>query len=261
MSHEIRTPMNGVLGMANLLSSTQLNDRQRRLVENLQRSGRALLTIINDILDFAKIEAGKFELSAIPFDPRELIAELTDLFAPQCTSKGFEFVHSVAEDVPLQVAGDAARLRQVLVNLVGNAIKFTEYGEIVVSLSLGATGPENLQLVFAIEDTGVGIPPDRLPRVFESFYQVDGSMNRSRGGSGLGLAISKQLVKLMGGTISVESELGSGSCFTFTTQVKRSTEEAAAARSRPQTISTRAVGRWSCVQCASQLVLPSQLGI
>ena len=234
MSHEIRTPMNGVLGMANLLSSTQLNDRQRRLVENLQRSGRALLTIINYILDFAKIEAGKFELSAIPFDPRELIAELTDLFAPQCTSKGLEFVHSVAEDVPLQVAGDAARLRQVLVNLVGNAIKFTEYGEIVVSLSLGATGAENLQLVFAIEDTGVGIPPDRLPRVFESFYQVDGSMNRSRGGSGLGLAISKQLVELMGGTISVESELGQGSCFTFTAQVERQAEEAAAARSRPQ---------------------------
>ena len=234
MSHEIRTPMNGVLGMANLLSSTQLNDRQRRLVENLQRSGRALLTIINYILDFAKIEAGKFELSAIPFDPRELIAELTDLFAPQCTSKGLEFVHSVAEDVPLQVAGDAARLRQVLVNLVGNAIKFTEYGEIVVSLSLGATGAENLQLVFAIEDTGVGIPADRLPRIFESFYQVDGSMNRSRGGSGLGLAISKQLVGLMGGTISVESELGQGSCFTFTAQVERQAEEAAVARSRPQ---------------------------
>jgi two-component system, sensor histidine kinase and response regulator len=234
MSHEIRTPMNGVLGMANLLSSTQLNDRQRRLVENLQRSGRALLTIINDILDFAKIEAGKFELSNTPFDPRELIAELTDLFSPQCTSKGLEFVHSVAEDVPLQVAGDAARLRQVLVNLVGNAIKFTEYGEIVVSLSVGSTRAENLQLVFAIEDTGVGIPPDRLPRVFESFYQVDGSMNRSRGGSGLGLAISKQLVELMGGTISVESELGQGSCFTFTAHVKRQAEEAAVARSRPQ---------------------------
>jgi two-component system sensor histidine kinase/response regulator len=232
MSHEIRTPMNGVLGMANLLSSTELNDRQRRLVENLLRSGRALLVLINDILDFAKIEAGKFELSATLFDPRELIADLTDLFSPQCTAKGIEFVHSVAEDVPLQLLGDPARLRQVLVNLVGNAIKFTEYGEIVVNLSLGRSEPDSVQLVFAIEDTGVGIPADQLPRIFESFYQVDGSMNRSRGGSGLGLAISKQLVELMGGAISAESEPGRGSCFTFTVRVSYAAEQAAAARSR-----------------------------
>jgi two-component system sensor histidine kinase/response regulator len=236
MSHEIRTPMNGVLGMANLLSSTDLNDRQRRLVENLLRSGRALLVLINDILDFAKIESGKFELSAIPFDPRELIADLTDLFSPQCTAKGIEFVHSVGEDVPLQLLGDAARLRQVLVNLVGNAIKFTEYGEIVVTLSLGRREPDSLELVFAIEDTGVGIPADQLPRIFESFYQVDGSMNRSRGGSGLGLAISKQLVELMGGTISAESEVGRGSCFTFTIHVRSPAELAAIARTRPEIV-------------------------
>jgi len=237
MSHEIRTPMNGVLGMANLLSSTDLNDRQRRLVENLLRSGRALLVLINDILDFAKIEAGKFELSATPFDPRELIADLTDLFSPQCSAKGIEFVHSVAEDVPLQLLGDPARLRQVLVNLVGNAIKFTEYGEIIVNLSLGRSEPDSVQLVFTIEDTGVGIPADQLPRIFESFYQVDGSMNRSRGGSGLGLAISKQLVELMGGAISAESEPGRGSCFTFTVRVRYPypAEQAAVARSRRET--------------------------
>src|SRR5262249_48268690 len=168
MSHEIRTPMNGVLGMANLLSSTALNDRQRHLVENLSRSGRALLAIINDILDFAKIEAGKVELATVSFDPRELIAELTELFSEQCTRKGIEFVHFVAEDVPLQLLGDPARLRQVLVNLVGNAVKFTERGEILIKVSFRQKEREELQLVFAIEDSGVGIAADQLPRVFES---------------------------------------------------------------------------------------------
>jgi len=230
MSHEIRTPMNGVLGMANLLSSTALNERQRRLVENVSRSGQALLGIINDILDFAKIEAGKFELSAVPFDVQEAIAELTDLFSERCMRKGLEFIYFVAEDVPSHLIGDPVRLRQILVNLVGNAIKFTERGEILVELSLARNEPDGVVLNFAVEDTGIGIPPEQCPRIFESFHQVDGSMTRARGGSGLGLSITRQLVELMGGKISVESELGRGSRFAFTARFKPSPHQADTSR-------------------------------
>jgi two-component system, sensor histidine kinase and response regulator len=223
MSHEIRTPMNGVLGMANLLSSTHLNDRQRRLLDSVTRSGQALLGIINDILDFAKIEAGKFELSAEPFDPREAIAELTDLFAQRCTEKGLEFIFFVAEDVPSELIGDPVRLRQILVNLVGNAIKFTDSGEVVVEVSVSHDEPDGVVLTFTVKDTGVGIEPAQCSRIFESFHQIDGSMTRARGGSGLGLSITRQLVELMGGAISVESKPGQGSRFTFTACFKHST--------------------------------------
>jgi two-component system sensor histidine kinase/response regulator len=226
MSHEIRTPMNGVLGMANLLAATSLNDRQARLVENLMRSGQALLAIINDILDFSKIEAGHFELFEIAFDPREAIAELTDLFSERCAEKGLEFVHFIDEGVPSQLVGDPVRLRQILINLVGNAIKFTEHGEILVELTLADGGSEDVMLKFSVEDTGIGIAPEQHARVFESFHQVDGSMTRSRGGSGLGLAITRQLVELMGGTIGIDSELGRGSRFSFTARLKRSAENA-----------------------------------
>ena len=225
MSHEIRTPMNGVLGMANLLASTSLNDRQRRLVDNVARSGEALLGIINDILDFAKIEAGKFELSAVPFDAHEAIAELTDLFSERCAKKGLEFIYFVAEDVPTRVVGDPVRLRQILVNLVGNAIKFTERGEILVELSLAKTDADGVVLNCAVEDTGIGIPPEQCARVFESFHQVDGSMSRARGGSGLGLSITRQLVDLMGGKLTVESELGRGSRFAFTARFRVAEQE------------------------------------
>jgi PAS domain S-box-containing protein len=227
MSHEIRTPMNGVLGMASLLSSTMLDQRQRRLVENVSRSGEALLGIINDILDFAKIEAGKFELSSVPFDPREAIAELTELLSERCTKKGIEFIYFVDEAIPSQLVGDPARLRQILVNLVGNSIKFTDRGEILVELSLVRGDAETVVLGFAVEDTGIGIAPDQKTRIFESFHQVDGSMTRSRGGSGLGLAITRQLVELMGGKISVESEFGRGSRFSFTASFGRPQEAAA----------------------------------
>jgi two-component system, sensor histidine kinase and response regulator len=225
MSHEIRTPMNGVLGMANLLSGTTLSDKQRRLVDQVSGSGRALLGIINDILDFAKIEAGKFELSALPFDPREAVAELTELFSERCAKKGIEFVYYVAEDVPSQLVGDPVRLRQILVNLVGNSIKFTERGEILVEVSLARTEAGGVMLNFTVEDTGIGIDPEQCSRVFESFHQVDGSMTRARGGSGLGLAITRQLVELMGGKIAVESELGRGSRFTFTARFEASASE------------------------------------
>jgi PAS domain S-box-containing protein len=220
MSHEIRTPMNGVLGMANLLASTVLDQRQRRLVENVSRSGEALLAIINDILDFAKIEAGKFELSEVPFDARSTIAELTELLAERCAKKGIEFVCFVDEAIPSQLIGDPARLRQVLLNLVGNSIKFTDRGEILVELTLARRDADSVVVNIAVEDTGIGIQPDQKARIFESFHQVDGSMTRARGGSGLGLAITRQLVELMGGKISVESEFGRGSRFSFTVAFK-----------------------------------------
>jgi two-component system, sensor histidine kinase and response regulator len=226
MSHEIRTPMNGVLGMASLLASTELNERQQRLLKNVTRSGQALLDIINDILDFAKIEAGKFELSSVPFDPREAIAELADLFSERCTRKGLEFVYFVADDVPSQLIGDPVRLRQILVNLVGNAVKFTERGEVVVEVSLRRDQPDGVTLNFMVEDTGIGIDPEHRARIFESFHQVDGSMTRARGGSGLGLSITRQLVELMGGTISVRSELGRGSRFLFDACFQPSSETA-----------------------------------
>jgi two-component system sensor histidine kinase/response regulator len=231
MSHEIRTPMNGVLGMANLLASTTLNDRQRRLLENATRSGQALLDIINDILDFAKIEAGKLELSSVPFDPREAIGELTDLFAERCAKKGLEFVYFVDEAVPSRLIGDPVRLRQILVNLVGNAIKFTERGEILVEVSLGRTEGDGVVLGFSVTDTGIGIPADQCARVFESFHQIDSSLTRTRGGSGLGLAITRQLVELMGGSISVESEVGRGSRFFFTARFQPASLETGAPRS------------------------------
>ena len=230
MSHEIRTPMNGVLGMATLLSSTSLNDRQARLVENLMRSGQALLAIINDILDFSKIEAGRFELFAVPFDPRDLIDELTDLFSAQCARKGLEYIYFVADEVPHEVQGDPVRLRQVLINLIGNAIKFTERGEIVIELSVAGGDAEHVMLEFAIEDTGIGIKPEHRDQLFRSFHQVDGSMTRARGGSGLGLAISKELVELMGGSIRVESEWGRGSRFAFTAEFDRPAGEPEAPR-------------------------------
>lgn len=229
MSHEIRTPMSGVLGMANLLSSTPLNGRQRRLVDNVLRSGQALLGIINDILDFAKIEAGKFELSALPFDLREVIAEVTDLFTERCAKKGLELIYYVAEDVPSRLVGDPVRLRQVLVNLIGNAIKFTERGEILIEIS-NSRNTNDKFLNFAVEDTGIGIEPEQCAHIFESFHQVDGTMSRARGGSGLGLSITRQLVELMGGGISVESELGRGSRFSFTARFDALTPEAEAPR-------------------------------
>src|SRR6059058_2672320 len=221
MSHEIRTPMNGVLGTANLLSTTPLNDRQRQLVHNLVGSGQALLGIINDILDLSKIEAGHFELAKVEFDPRELIAEITDLFGERCTSKGIEFIYFVGEEVPHRLVGDPARLRQVLINLVGNAIKFTERGEILVEVSFAGSTPEFATLLCSVKDTGIGIDPDERARIFESFHQIDRSMTRSQGGTGLGLSIVKELVALMGGEIDVESELGRGSRFWFTTRLER----------------------------------------
>jgi two-component system, sensor histidine kinase and response regulator len=230
MSHEIRTPMNGVLGMANLLASTTLSERQGRLTDNLLRSGQALMAIINDILDFSKIEAGRLELLEADFEPREVIAEVAELFSERCASKGLEFVYFVDEAVPASLRGDPVRLRQICMNLLGNAIKFTERGEILVKMAVGETHDDHVLLNIAVIDTGIGIPEEKQAAVFESFHQIDSTMTRARGGSGLGLAIVKQLVELMGGQIGVESEIGRGSRFWFTVRLQKSAGEIASPR-------------------------------
>ncbi len=223
MSHEIRTPMNGVIGMANLLAASPLNERQQRLVANLSRSGQALLAIINDILDFSRIEAGRLELFEVDFDPREVLADVANVFCERSASKGLEFVYFVAEDVPRSVRSDPVRLRQILINLVGNAIKFTERGEILLEATVTKRDDAAIVLQLSVEDTGIGIAAAKCDTVFESFQQVDHSMTRARGGSGLGLAISRQLVELMGGEIGVDSEVGRGSRFHFTVQCRLGT--------------------------------------
>jgi two-component system sensor histidine kinase/response regulator len=221
MSHEIRTPLNGVIGMANLLASTPLNARQTQLVDSLAKSGRTLLALINDILDFSRIEAHELELFEAPFEIREVIAEIADMFAEQCGSKGLDLIYAVAEDVPAQLLGDSVRLRQILINLVGNAMKFTERGEILIEVAAAADEDDALSLAFAVTDTGIGIATDKLDQVFEPFRQADASMTRSRGGSGLGLSITRRLVGLMGGDIGVESTPGRGSRFHFTAHFHR----------------------------------------
>jgi PAS domain S-box-containing protein len=216
MSHEIRTPMNGILGMANLLATSNLSDRQRRLVTSLSQSGQALLALINDILDFSKIEAGRFELFEGDFDPRDVLAEVAALFCERCAAKNLELVYFIAEDVPSRLRGDPVRLRQVIINLVGNAIKFTERGEILLEMTIAQREGNEAAVSVSVEDTGIGIEVSKHDKIFESFHQVDNSITRSRGGTGLGLTISKQLVELMGGKIGVDSEVGRGSRFYFT---------------------------------------------
>ncbi len=232
MSHEIRTPMNGVIGMLGLLQDGELSDRQREFAQIARSSADSLLVVLNDILDFSKIESGKMTIEPVTFDLQTMVEEVGELFATKVADKGLDLIVRYAPNMPRHVIGDAGRIRQVLSNLVGNAIKFTAQGHVLISLHCESQTNHRAQLKFSVEDTGIGIPEDKIARLFEKFMQADTSTTRRFGGTGLGLAISKQLTELMGGHMGVTSERGKGSAFWFTLPLELPTEALPAAPAR-----------------------------